>query len=883
MHIPLDYYRILGLPVQATAEQVRQAHYDRTLQRPKWDYSELAIAARKSLLDDAFNVLSHQGQRQQYDAQVLPQALDHPTQPSDPTEADTYDLDITELLNPDLSESAVPLESQLATPTLEITDEQLIGALIIYLELSEYELVLNLSQLYGKPAHFQQLQLAQPHTIREDLVLAVAIASTELGREQWKHGYYETAAESLQLGLTFLENHQLLPEFSRTLETELYKLRPYRILELLALPDLRHPDRQRGLQLLQDMLTERQGIDGLGNDRSGLDTDDFLRFIQQLRGYLTADEQIDLFADRFSQSSAVAAYLQIYALIGKGFANHQPELIRQASQSLQMLASRQDVHLEQAICCLLLGQTQLSYRLLENSQEPSVQQFMQAQSVESDDFLPGLCRYVEHWLQQEVLPYCRGLNRLESRLNPYFEDPAVQTDLEQYLARAEWQMTSSYNNTAFSQAGLSQNSLSQNSLSQADWEGFGENGSHQTEIWSAPAAETVSSRQATTAPVPTYAAQTPMQTGSMQPPTWQDPEPLEAVSPGSRSRNLPPKSERGSRRPLGNSGQRHSQAQARSSQSNPAQSSSSRQQHSPPARSHASAQTLASAAGSGVATMTRPTTELSFQGQTSAFTSPEVDYATRSTGDLSTGFVTTSNFSPPSQGGAGANRAKADRTRADRAETPPRSRTSRQRSSRKRRRLGLLLVCGIGIGLGAVALSHVFRTSSSPELVGEQLAIQVDTPLFPEWAIPSDAPTPTDVAPNSAASAQLTPEQAKAAIQAWLTAKVEAMGQAHNLQGLETALTGSMLAKWQQTAQQAQREGWYVVYQHELVDNSLKVELSDPQRPRVSAEIREISEDFAQGSSQPQTKREDALVVKYELVFQNGKWRIQNADVIKQG
>ena len=57
MRIPLDYYRILGLPIQATAQQLSQAYRDRTLQLPRREYSEAAIASRKTLLEKAYGVL----------------------------------------------------------------------------------------------------------------------------------------------------------------------------------------------------------------------------------------------------------------------------------------------------------------------------------------------------------------------------------------------------------------------------------------------------------------------------------------------------------------------------------------------------------------------------------------------------------------------------------------------------------------------------------------------------------------------------------------------------------------------------------------------------------------------------------------------------------
>ncbi|NJK28490.1 MAG: hypothetical protein HC925_08600 [Coleofasciculaceae cyanobacterium SM2_3_26] len=113
--------------------------------------------------------------------------------------------------------------------------------------------------------------------------------------------------------------------------------------------------RGRSLQMLRDMIQERGGIDGVLDDRSGMSIDDFLRFIQQLRRYMTASEQQTLFEAEARRPSAVATYLAVYALVARGFAYRQPAAIARAQQMLVHLGRRQDVNLEKAICAMLLG------------------------------------------------------------------------------------------------------------------------------------------------------------------------------------------------------------------------------------------------------------------------------------------------------------------------------------------------------------------------------------------------------------------------------------------------------------------------------------------------------------------------------------------------
>lgn len=425
MHIPLDYYRILGLPIQATTEQLRQAHRDRTLQLPRREYSDTAIASRKQLIDEAYVVLSHSDKRQAYDANFLARTyeLTPEIDPSGFTASDPT------LLQPSNAEAG----SDSHTPSIEIQDEQLVGALLILQELGEYELVLKLGRpfLTGGKANLSDGRHGDPSIVFPDIVLTVALACLELGREQWQQGQYENAAEALDTGRQLLLREGLFVGVRGEIQADLYKLRPYRVLELLALPESHTEERLRGLQLLQDMLHERGGIDGAGNDQSGLNIDDFLKFIQQLRSYLTVAEQQVLFEQEARRPSAVATYLAIYALLARGFSDRQPALVQRAKQLLLRLSGRQDVYLEQAVCTLLLGQTEEASQALELSQEYEPIAFIREHSQGSPDLLPGLCLYSEQWLQDEVFPHFRDLLNKRASLKDYFADRQVQSYLEQ--------------------------------------------------------------------------------------------------------------------------------------------------------------------------------------------------------------------------------------------------------------------------------------------------------------------------------------------------------------------------------------------------------------------------------------------------------------------
>lgn len=409
MRIPLDYYRILGIPFQVSAEQIDLAHADRGRQLPRQEYSQTAIVARQHLLDQAYQVLSDPDRRRDYDAQFFapnPLLLN--------PESSTENLDSQD-------GEVAATSAEYATPQITIDPTDLVGALLILQELGEYELVIRLAETY----------LDLEPTTRPDMILTLALAYGELSREYWQDKNYEQAASTAAKALTCLEQEQMFPQVAGEIRYDCDRLRPYRVLELLSQEKKPSLARQRGLNLLEEMLAARGGIDGQGDDRSGLGVDNFLRFVQQLRVYLTQAEQEKIWEKEAERPSAVGNYLLVYALIARGFAQKQPAAIVAASDRLQQLQKHQDVSLERSICALLLGQTEQASTILEKSQEQEILNYIKEQSGQSPDLLPGLCRYSERWLQTEVFCHFSDLVDQKASLKEYFAEEEVQNYLEE--------------------------------------------------------------------------------------------------------------------------------------------------------------------------------------------------------------------------------------------------------------------------------------------------------------------------------------------------------------------------------------------------------------------------------------------------------------------
>jgi hypothetical protein len=365
---------------------------------PRREYSDAAIASRKRILDRAYEFLID---KERQNTAVATEGA--------------------EILTSD---------RQSLSPQIEADEKDFTGLLLILYELGESERVLSLAKPYYDPEEAEhQSSRISPHD--PDLLLSVSLAYLDLGREYWKQGQYESAAGSLESAQEILLREGLFLSIRSEIQADLFRLRPYRILELLAAPDHHTEAHRRGMSLLQEMLDARRGIDGSGNDYSSLGIDDFLRFMQQLRSYMTAIEQQTLFEEEARRPSSVATYLAVYALIARGFSQRQPALIRRAKGLLVKLSARQDIYLEKAVCALLLGQTEEASTAIDQSAEEDQIAFIRQNSEGAPDLLPGLCLYSERWMQEEVYPHFRDLMSQTVSLKDYFADEQVQAYLEE--------------------------------------------------------------------------------------------------------------------------------------------------------------------------------------------------------------------------------------------------------------------------------------------------------------------------------------------------------------------------------------------------------------------------------------------------------------------
>jgi curved DNA-binding protein CbpA len=769
VRIPLDYYRILGLPLAASEEQLRQAYGDRVVQLPRREYSQAAITSRKQLIEEAYVVLSDSKERKAYDKLYLAHAYtrdgNRTVAVEDRTPTDRENIDTRSL-------------------SIEVNQDELVGALLILQELGEYEQVLQLGRPYlinknnSSSNRFDNVANLTLDTASErpDVVLTVSLACLELGREQWQQGHYENAAISLETGEELLVREGMFPSVRAEIQADLNRLRPYRILELLALPEEKTSERRQGLQLLQEILEERGGIDGSGDDQSGLSIDDFLRFVQQLRHYLTVNEQHKLFEAESRRPSAVATYLAIYASIARGFTQRHPALIRQAKQMLTRLGKRQDVHLEQSLCALLLGQTEEATRALELSQEYEALAFIRETSQDSPDLLPGLCLYGERWLENEVFPHFRDLGKQSTSLRDYFADQQVQSYLE-----------------ALPTGGENINDDWRNGIERKPFN-----------------------------------------------------QPASNVNSSDRRYNHPNNLNNTNRNPQTNYN------------SNPSEREANRNR-----REYSSFTPESSTPTSN----TNPSRN--------GYNKPPVKDISGYESAYQEKYSNTSISQPKSKRRKSPAASDSGQIPDSRYRIVSRRRT---RSSPAKGQLLLKVLTSIaGIFLFWLIASSLFGwlknvLTPTPASHGEQLAIQINEPPI---KIPEPGSRQEQFSPTS-----MTKETATQVVQAWLSAKSAALGPNHEVDSLNTILTGSALKYWRGIVLQVRADNSYRRYEHTVSDVSFETDANNQDHISIQASVTESTTHYENNLEKKTDK--DKLKVRYELTRVEGGWRIRDISLVNK-
>ena len=402
--LPIDHFRLLGVSPTAEPEAVLRTLQLRLDRCPDQGFTHESLNQRAELLRLSADLLTDPERRGQYEAMLLELGQDHP--------GDTAGLELSSNLEVAglmlLWEAHAPHEAfQLARQALQPPQAPALGS--------------------GRES---------------DLALLAALAARDAADQDQEQRRYESAANLLQEGMQLLQRMGKLPEQRQVLETDLSRLRPFRILDLLSRDLAEQSARHEGLMMLESFISDRGGLEGSALEGletadlpAGMDQGAFELFFQQIRRFLTVQEQVDLYGRLQDAGSADASFLVVMALAAAGFSQRKPERVQDARTRLEEL-NLDGLDTQPLLGCLdlLLGDVDRAERHFASSPDPALKTWLTAHP---GDALAALCDYCRTWLGRDVLPGYRDVDAEAIDLEAWFADRDVQAYVERLERQAQ--------------------------------------------------------------------------------------------------------------------------------------------------------------------------------------------------------------------------------------------------------------------------------------------------------------------------------------------------------------------------------------------------------------------------------------------------------------
>ncbi len=398
VELPIDHFRLLGVSPSAETESVLRTLQLRLDRCPDQGFTHEVLMQRAELLRLSADLLSDAARRQDYESTLLRLSREHPEE----------------------------------TAGLEMPSSREVAGLMLLWEAHAPHETFQLTRQVLQPPQAPALGSGR----ESDLALLAALSCRDAARQDQEQRRYESSAGLLTEGLQLLQRMGKLPDQRRRLETDLEQLTPYRILDLLSRDLAEQSARQEGLVMLETFVQNRGGLEGGAAEftTSGMDQGSFELFFQQIRRFLTVQEQVDLYGrwERFGSSDA--SFLSVMALAAAGFSQRKPERVQDARGKLQALVLV-GLDLNPMLGCmdLLLGDVERALEHVHASPDVELQEWLE--NHPSDD-LAALFDYCRSWLGRDVLPGYRDVDAQVVDLEAWFADRDVQAYVER-LERKE--------------------------------------------------------------------------------------------------------------------------------------------------------------------------------------------------------------------------------------------------------------------------------------------------------------------------------------------------------------------------------------------------------------------------------------------------------------
>jgi len=385
LELPLDHFRLIGVTPSASSEEILRAFQLRLDKTPDEGFTYEVLTQRSELLRLTADLLTDPESRREYE---------------------------NLLLN--------------GTSGLEFSSNREVAGLILLWEAGSPKEAFKITRKVLQPPQTPALGSSR----EADLTLLAALTARDSAIQEQQLRSYSNAADFLQEGIQLLQRMGKLVDKRKELEEDLVALLPYRILDYLSRDLNDQESHKKGLSMLENLITKRGGLEG--NNKSEyndfLNQREFEAFFQQIKPFLTVQEQIDLFLELQKRGSSEAGFLAFLSLTAIGFSKRKPDKLFEARRILKKLdlSGLDSMPLIGCIDLLLADIDQASARFSSSSDE-NLRDWL---NNYPGDKLEAICIFCKNWLENDVLVGYRDIDSKEIDLDSWFEDREIQEFIE---------------------------------------------------------------------------------------------------------------------------------------------------------------------------------------------------------------------------------------------------------------------------------------------------------------------------------------------------------------------------------------------------------------------------------------------------------------------
>ena len=385
MELPLDHFRLIGVTPSASSEEILRAFQLRLDKTPDEGFTYEVLTQRSELLRLTADLLTDPESRREYENLLINGASG-----------------------------------------LEFSSNREVAGLILLWESGSPKEAFKITRKALQPPQTPALGSSR----EADLTLLAALTARDSAIQEQQFRSYSNAADFLHEGIQLLQRMGKLGELRKELEEDLVSLLPYRILDLLSRDISDQESHKKGLNMLENLIIKRGGLEGNNKSEYGdyLNQQEFEAFFQQIKPYLSVQEQIDLFLELQKRGSLEAGFLAFLALSAIGFSRRKPEKLFEARRILKKLnlSGLDSMPLIGCLDLLLADIDQASARFSSSSDE-KLRDWL---NNYPGNKLEAICIFCKNWLENDVLVGYRDIESKEVDLDSWFEDREIQEFIE---------------------------------------------------------------------------------------------------------------------------------------------------------------------------------------------------------------------------------------------------------------------------------------------------------------------------------------------------------------------------------------------------------------------------------------------------------------------